>query len=53
MTLAKARQLLDQFGTGAVKRATHLLEKRGNVQNPAGFLISVLRSNARLAGVLA
>lgn len=53
MTLAKARQLLDQFGTGAVKRATHLLETRGNVENPAGFLISVLRSNARLAGVLA
>jgi|GEM_PF-2236649 len=53
MTLAKARQLLDQFGIGAVKRATHLLETRGNVQNPAGFLISVLRSNARLAGVLA
>lgn len=53
MTLSKARQLLDQFGTSAVKRATHLLEKRSNVQNPAGFLISVLRSNARVAGVLA
>ena len=52
MTLARARQLLDQFGSGAVKRATHLLEMRHSVQNPAGFLISVLRSQAKLAGVL-
>ena len=49
LTRAKAYALVEQYGEKLVKQALSVLEKRKNINNPAGFVIVYLRSEARFA----
>ena len=40
-----ARRLVTTYGIPAVKHALWILDQRENIEAPAGFLITVLRSN--------
>ena len=40
---ATARQLLREHGAGALRRALRLLQRRRDIRNPAGFVVSLLR----------
>lgn len=44
-----ARRLADQYGAEQVQRSLQVVESRGNIQNPAGFIVSYLRSEASAA----
>jgi hypothetical protein len=47
MTRKKATELIRNYGIHAVTRALRLLKSRKEVDNPAGFVISVLRSEVK------
>ncbi len=38
-----ARQLLREHGAAALRRALHLLQRRRDIRNPAGFVVSLIR----------
>ncbi|MEO0562221.1 MAG: hypothetical protein AAF125_08905 [Chloroflexota bacterium] len=42
-----ARRLVDQYGVKSVMRALSVVQARENIENPAGFVISFLRSEAK------
>lgn len=44
LSLAKARRLADEFGTMPLEQALTTLQQRHNIHNPAGFVMSYLRS---------
>jgi hypothetical protein len=44
-----ARRLVDTYGIQPVRKALRLLQVRGNIRNPAGFIVTVARSEARVA----
>ncbi len=44
LSLQTARKLVRMCGAGLVERGLDVLEKRNNIRNPAGFLISWLKS---------
>ncbi len=45
LAYATARQLLREHGAGALRRALRLLQRRRDIRNPAGFVVSLLRGN--------
>jgi hypothetical protein len=47
LSQTKARELVREYGIGAVMEALHILQSRQQVRNPAGFVITVLRSEAK------
>ncbi len=50
MSKAGARRLVERFGARLVADALHILGARRNVRNPAGFLVTVVRSEAKMGG---
>lgn len=44
-----ARQLLLEHGAGALRRALRLLQRRRDIRNPAGFVVSLLRGSRNAA----
>ncbi len=46
LSLGNARQVVREYGAAAVEKALHVLAHRPHIQNPAGFLVSLLRSEA-------
>lgn len=44
LSLATARKLIVRYGLAAVERGLQALKARANIHNPAGFLVSLLRS---------
>jgi hypothetical protein len=49
LSLPKARELVVRYGVELVKRGLQTLASRLNILNPAGFLIVLLRSEAKFA----
>lgn len=47
LSFANARKLVHQFGTQVVEKAFNALQQRSQVRSPAGFFISLLRSEAK------
>lgn len=47
LSFANARKLVHQFGVRVVEKALATLQQRGKVRSPAGFLISILRSDSK------
>lgn len=47
---AGARRLVETFGARLVADALHILGARRNVRNPAGFLVTLVRSEAKMGG---
>ena len=45
--MATALQLLDEHGADALRRALRLLERRRDLRNPGGFVVSVIRGSRR------
>jgi hypothetical protein len=48
MSLATARRLVDEYGAQLVEQILRLMAQRHNISSPAGFLITVLRSTAKV-----
>ncbi len=46
LSFANARKLVQQFGTSVVEKAMRALQNRSQVRSPAGFFISLLRSES-------
>jgi hypothetical protein len=44
LSRANARRLIEQYGAAAVERGLNLMRGRHNITNPAGFIITLLRS---------
>jgi hypothetical protein len=51
LSLPKARELVARYGAELVKRGLQTLASRLNIFNPAGFLIVLLRSEAKFAAI--
>ena len=49
LAYATARQLLREHGAAALRRALRLLQRRRDIRNPAGFVVSLLRGNRGVA----
>jgi hypothetical protein len=47
VSMVNARQWVDEYGAETVERALKLLQRRRNVNRPAGFLKTVLHSIAK------
>lgn len=47
LSLPNARRWVDEYGIRLVRRLLHILEKRHDVTNPAGFALTWLRDTAR------
>jgi len=47
LSLRTARQLVDEYGTALVEKGVNLMMRRSNIHNPAGFLITILRSEQK------
>ena len=45
LAYATARQLLREHGAGALRRALRLVQRRRDIRNPAGFVVSLLRGS--------
>ena len=45
LAYATARQLLREHGAGALRRALRLLQRRRDIRNPAGFVVSLIRGS--------
>ena len=43
LAYATARQLLREHGAAALRRALRLLQRRRDIRNPAGFVVSLIR----------
>lgn len=52
ITKRLARQLVKDYGTQAIERGMAMLNRKTDVRNPAGYLRTVLRVEARLKGNL-
>ena len=49
LAYATARQLLREHGAAALRRALRLLQRRRDIRNPAGFVVSLIRDNRSAA----
>lgn len=49
LSRANARRLVEQYGTALIQRALERLAQRRTVENPAGFVITLLRTWQRTA----
>ena len=45
LAYATARQLLREHGAGALRRALRLVQRRRDIRNPAGFVVSLIRGS--------
>ena len=45
LSMATALQLLDEHGAAALRRALRLLQRRRDLRNPGGFVVSVIRGS--------
>jgi hypothetical protein len=44
LSLNNARRLVSRYGTTAIEKALRQMSQRGGIFNPAGFLVTTLRS---------
>ena len=49
LAYATARQLLREHGAGALRRALRLVQRRRDIRNPAGFVVSLIRGSRGVA----
>lgn len=48
LSFSNARKLVEQFGAALVEQGLQIIQQRERIHSPAGFLVSLLRSNNKL-----